>query len=114
LISTCIVFSSFVDNSIPRFENQIHRFSISGRFLKISGYYSKKQSRQAGIIPLGSVGYNSILEIYSHSIAPKQFRVGIIICTICGSFDYLIYPYSPAYIPSCYHFVISVDNSKGI
>ena len=51
---------------------------------------------------------------YSHSIAPKQFRVGIIICTICGSFDYLIYPYSPAYIPSCYHFVISVDNSKGI
>ena len=52
--------------------------------------------------------------VYSISIALKQFRVGIIICTICGSFDYLIYPYSPAYIPSCYHFVISVDNSKGI
>ena len=51
---------------------------------------------------------------YSHSIALKQFRVGIIICTICGSFDYLIYPYSPAYIPSCYHFVISVDNRVGI
>ena len=48
------------------------------------------------------------------TIALKQFRVGVIICTICGSFEYLIYPYSPAYIPSCYHFVISVDNSKGI
>ena len=66
------------------------------------------------IIPLDGFVYNSILEFYSHSIALKQFRVGIIICTICGVFDYLIYPYSPAYIPSCYHFVISVDNSKGI
>jgi hypothetical protein len=70
-------------------------------------------AKQEGIL-LGGAGYNSILEIYSHSIAPKQFRVGIIICTICGSFDYLIYPYSPAYIPSCYHFVISVDNSESI
>ncbi|MEE3499834.1 MAG: hypothetical protein VZS12_12135, partial [Ruminococcus bromii] len=57
LISTCIVFSSFVDNSIPHFENQIHRFSISGRFLKISGYYSKKQSRQAENIPLDGCAY---------------------------------------------------------
>ncbi|MEE1357370.1 MAG: hypothetical protein UHG68_07410, partial [Clostridia bacterium] len=44
-------FSSFVDNSIPLLENQFHRFSISGRFLKISGYFSIKQSRQAGDYP---------------------------------------------------------------
>ena len=58
--------------------------------------------------------YYLINLFYSHSIALKQFRVGIIICTICGVFDYLIYPYSPAYIPSCYNFVISVDNSERI
>ena len=28
-----------------------------------------------------------------------------------GSFDYLVYPYYPAYHPSRSHFVISVDNS---
>ena len=31
--------------------------------------------RQAEIIPLGGVDYNSILEIYSHSIAHKQICV---------------------------------------
>ena len=73
-----------------------------------------EKHRQTGDSPLDGCAYNSNLEFYSHSIALKQFRVGIIICTICGSFDYLIYPYSPAYIPSCYHFVISVDNRVGI
>ncbi|WP_405340794.1 hypothetical protein, partial [Ruminococcus sp.] len=59
----------------PRFENQIHRFSISGRFLKISGYYSKKQSRQAGDYPTWRLDYNSILEIYSHSTVPGGLEV---------------------------------------
>ena len=74
----------------------------------------KNRAAKQELSHLTAAIYNSKLEIYSHSIAPKQFRLGIIICTICGSFDYLIYPYSPAYIPSCYHFVISVDNSKGL
>ena len=40
------------------------------------------------------------------------YRLGNIVRPVCGSFDYLIYPYNPAYHPSRYHFVISVDNRK--
>ena len=47
---------------------------------------------------------------YSHSTRLKQFRLEIIICRICVSFDYLNNPYYTAYILSCYHFVIAVDN----
>ena len=35
--------------------------------------------------------------IYSHSTKPKQFRIGHIACHIHGTFDYLNYPYYPAY-----------------
>ena len=35
--------------------------------------------------------------IYSHSTTTNQFCLGIIICRVYSSFDYLIYPYYPAY-----------------
>ena len=34
---------------------------------------------------------------YSSSTKPKQFRIGHIACHIYGTFDYLNYPYYPAY-----------------
>lgn len=33
---------------------------------------------------------------YSHSTDTKQFCLEIIICRVCSSFDYLMYPYYPA------------------
>ena len=50
---------------------------------------------------------------YSHSTGLNWFRLGNIVCPVYRSFDYLIYPYYPAYHPFCYHFVISVDNREG-
>ncbi len=35
---------------------------------------------------------------HSHSTTTNQFCLEIIICRVCRSFDYLIYPYYPAYI----------------
>ena len=35
---------------------------------------------------------------YSHSTKPNQFCLEIILCRIRGAFDYLMYPYYPAYI----------------
>lgn len=35
---------------------------------------------------------------YSNSIITNQFCLGIIRYLVCGSFDYLIYPYYPAYM----------------
>ena len=35
---------------------------------------------------------------YSNSINPNQFCLEIILCRICSAFDYLIYPYYPAYM----------------
>ena len=35
---------------------------------------------------------------YSHSTGTKQFCLEIIICRVCSSFDYLMYPYYPAYM----------------
>lgn len=35
---------------------------------------------------------------YSHSTNPNQFCLEIILCRIRGAFDYLIYPYYPAYM----------------
>lgn len=34
---------------------------------------------------------------HSHSTKPNQFCLEIILCRIHGAFDYLIYPYYPAY-----------------
>ena len=34
----------------------------------------------------------------SHSTKPNQFCLEIIVCRVCSSFDYLIYPYYPAYM----------------
>jgi hypothetical protein len=50
---------------------------------------------------------------YFHSTGLNWFRLGNIVCPVYRSFDYLIYPYYPAYHPFCYHFVISVDNREG-
>ena len=47
---------------------------------------------------------------HSHSTDIKQFWLGIILCRVYVSFDYLMYPYYPAYSTPCYHFVIGVDN----
>ena len=41
--------------------------------------------------------YFSGFEDYSSSTKPKQFRIGHIACHIHGTFDYLNYPYYPAY-----------------
>ena len=34
---------------------------------------------------------------YSHSTKTNAFCLGIILCNVSRSFDYLIYPYYPAY-----------------
>ena len=39
-----------------------------------------------------------INSFYSHSTKPNQFCLRIILCRIRGAFDYLMYPYYPAYI----------------
>lgn len=36
--------------------------------------------------------------LYSHSTKPNQFCLEIILCRIRGAFDYLMYPYYPAYM----------------
>ena len=35
---------------------------------------------------------------HSHSTKPNQFCLEIILCRIRGAFDYLMYPYYPAYM----------------
>ena len=35
---------------------------------------------------------------YSHSTKPNQFCLEIILCRIRGAFEYLMYPYYPAYM----------------
>ena len=35
---------------------------------------------------------------HSHSTKPNQFCLEMILCHIRGTFDYLMYPYYPAYI----------------
>ena len=37
-------------------------------------------------------------DLYSHSTKPNQFCLEIILCRIRGAFDYLMYPYYPAYM----------------
>ena len=37
-------------------------------------------------------------DIYSNSTKPNQFCLEIILCRIRGAFDYLMYPYYPAYM----------------
>ena len=38
------------------------------------------------------------LKFYSNSTKPNQFCLEIILCRIRGAFDYLMYPYYPAYM----------------
>ena len=40
---------------------------------------------------------NITILYYSNSTKPNQFCLEIILCRICGAFDYLMYPYYPAY-----------------
>ena len=37
-------------------------------------------------------------DAHSHSTKPNQFCLEIILCRIRGAFDYLMYPYYPAYM----------------
>ena len=37
-------------------------------------------------------------DLYSHSTKPNQFCLEIILCRIRGAFEYLMYPYYPAYM----------------
>ena len=41
---------------------------------------------------------NYTLSYYSHSTKPNQFCLDIVLCRIRGAFDYLMYPYYPAYM----------------
>ena len=41
--------------------------------------------------------YNIITEFYSNSTRTNAFCLGVILCSVSLSFDYLIYPYYPAY-----------------
>ena len=47
--------------------------------------------------PLVFLHFSAFL-IYSHSTKPNQFCLEIILCRIRGAFDYLMYPYYPAYM----------------
>ena len=38
------------------------------------------------------------VSFYSHSTKPNQFCLEIILCRIRGAFEYLMYPYYPAYM----------------
>lgn len=38
------------------------------------------------------------LPFYSNSTKPNQFCLEIILCRIRGAFEYLMYPYYPAYM----------------
>ena len=46
--------------------------------------------------PLKTLGFRGDGD-HSHSTKPNQFCLEIILCRIRGTFDYLIYPYYPAY-----------------
>ena len=46
----------------------------------------------------------------SNSTLTNQFCLEIICCRVHLSFNYLIYPYYPAHMDWCYHFVIGTDN----
>ena len=46
--------------------------------------------------PLILLGFQTF-SIYSHSTKTNAFCLGIILCNVSRSFDYLIYPYYPAY-----------------
>jgi len=42
-------------------------------------------------------GFSAFL-FYSNSTKPNQFCLEIILCRIRGAFEYLMYPYYPAYM----------------
>ena len=74
------------------------------RFVFAEGYKSAK-----------SLYLRAFLRVWnhSHSTGLNWFRLVNIVHPVRSPFDYLIYPYYPAYHPFCYHFVISVDNKGG-
>lgn len=79
------------------------RFAVCYHFAIKSGIFKPKILCLCGF---------SDFTIYSHSIATKQFCLPNIVRAICVAFDYLIDPYYPAYQPSHYRFVITVDNGR--
>ena len=75
------------------FLNQFYHmaFSQSKRFgSKLTVYQEKPTGPLRCSEP---AGYCS----YSHSTKTNAFCLGIILCNVSRSFDYLIYPYYPAY-----------------
>ena len=59
----------------------------------------KGNSNMAGDpIDLLPYNINNILLYYSNSTKPNQFCLEIILCRIRGAFEYLMYPYYPAYM----------------
>ena len=60
--------------------------------LTISGSKEKEKVSEAACLA-GS----KTCSYYSHSTKTNAFCLGIILCNVSRSFDYLIYPYYPAY-----------------
>jgi len=62
------------------------------RIERVSGNLTDHYSPKEGVLRLSDSVYNST------STNPNQFCLEIILCRIRGAFDYLIYPYYPAYM----------------
>lgn len=67
-------------------------YSCTAHFSTIIVPNGKKQARKCPFYRLLRA-----FENYSNSTTTNQFCLEIIICRVCRSFDYLIYPYYPAY-----------------
>lgn len=66
-------------------------------------YYNINKTSQNKIYIAGNLidhllyNINNIFLHYSNSTKTNAFCLGIILCNVSRSFDYLIYPYYPAY-----------------
>ena len=74
--------------------------------LRYSLYFCNNSNNAAILLPLMAskqrkafiYGLFHECEIIPNSTKPNQFCLEIILCRIHGAFDYLIYPYYPAYM----------------
>ena len=69
-------------------------FKYSQSFYSTSGTGQKKYIK-TWIAEGASLGQTLV---HSNSTKPNQFCLEIILCSVGGAFDYLIYPYYPAYM----------------
>ena len=67
-------------------------YSCTAHFSTIIVPKGKKQARKCPFYRLLRA-----FENYSNSTKTNAFCLGIILCNVSRSFDYLIYPYYPAY-----------------